>query len=353
MSLNLNFASDNTGPAHPRVMEALARANEGAAAPYGADPVSQAAVQAIRDLFEAPEAVVSFVATGTTANALALSCMVPPYGSVFCACTAHIEEDECGAPEFYTGGAKLTLVEGPEGRIDPDALRDAVAEARLRGVHGAQPAALSLTQLTERGTVYSLAEMAALTEVAREAGLATHLDGARFANACAALGCSAAEISWKAGIDAVSFGGTKNGCLGVEAVVFFDPSKAAELELRRKRAGHLWSKHRYLAAQMLGYATDDLWLEMAQMANRAGQRVAEAVSGVPGAKLVHDPAGNMIFADLPRAAHARAQAAGVAYSLSRPDDLSGPGDALLRCRLVCDWSKTEADVDRLRDAWMG
>lgn len=349
----MNFASDNTGPAHPKVMEALARANEGPAAPYGADPVSAAAEQAIRDLFEAPQAVVCFVATGTAANALALSCMVPPYGSVFCARTAHIEEDECGAPEFYSGGAKLTLVDGPEGKIDPGALCDAVQEARRRGIHGAQPTALSLTQLTEKGTAYSIEEITALTALAREMGLAVHLDGARFANGCAALGCSAAEMSWKAGIDAVSFGGTKNGCLGVEAVVFFDPAKAAEIELRRKRAGHLWSKHRYLAAQMLAYATDDLWLEMAAMANRAGQRLARAVRDVPGAGLVHSPAGNMVFADLPRAAHARARAAGVAYSLSPPDDLTGPGEECLRCRLVCDWSKTEAEIDRLREVWLG
>lgn len=352
MALNLNFASDNTGPAHPAVMEALVHANGGAATPYGADPISGAAEAAVRDIFEAPEAVISFVATGTAANALALSCMVPSFGSIFCARAAHIEEDECGAPEFYTGGAKLTLVEGPDGRIDPHALEAAVQEARRRGIHGAQPSALSLTQLTERGTAYTLQELKELTGVAKDLGLTTHLDGARFANGCAALGCSAAEMSWMAGIDAVSFGGTKNGCLGVEAVVFFDQGRAQELELRRKRAGHLWSKHRYLAAQMLAYATDDLWLKMAQAANAAGQRLAEAVATVPGASLAYPPAGNMIFADLPRAAHAKALDAGARYSLSPNGDLTGPGEEPLRCRLVCDWTKTEIEVDRLREAWL-
>jgi threonine aldolase len=180
-----------------------------------------------------------------------------------------------------------------------------------------------------------------------------HLDGARFANACAALGCTAAEMSWKAGVDAVSFGGTKNGCLGVEAVVVFDPAMGRELELRRKRAGHLWSKHRYLAAQMLAYATDGLWLEMARAANAACRALVAALGDVPGARIAHPPAGNMVFADLPRAAHARAFAAGARYGLYPDDDLTGPGEELLRCRLVCDWSKRQDEIDALRAAWLG
>jgi threonine aldolase len=266
---------------------------------------------------------------------------------------AHIEEDECGAPEFYMGGAKLTLLDEVDGRIVPGAFEAALAAVRGRGIHGVQAGALSLTQLTERGTAYSLEQIAALAGHARAAGLPVHLDGARFANACAALGCTAAEMSWKAGVDAVSFGGTKNGCLGVEAVVVFDPAVGRELELRRKRAGHLWSKHRYLAAQMLAYATDGLWLEMARAANAACRALVAALGDVPGARIAHPPAGNMIFADLPRAAHARAFAAGARYGLYPDDDLTGPGEELLRCRLVCDWSKRQDEIDALRAAWLG
>jgi threonine aldolase len=349
----MNFASDNTGPAHPRVMEALARANDGSAMPYGNDPLSEAAVEAVRAVFEAPEATVAFVATGTAANALALACMVRPFETVFCSRVAHIEEDECGAPEFYMGGAKLTLLDEVDGRIVPGAFEAALAAVRGRGIHCVQAGALSLTQLTERGTAYSLEQIAALAGQARAAGLPVHLDGARFANACAALGCTAAEMSWKAGVDVVSFGGTKNGCLGVEAVVFFDPAMGRELELRRKRAGHLWSKHRYLAAQMLAYATDGLWLEMARSANAACRALVAALGDVPGARIAHPPAGNMIFADLPRAAHARAFAAGARYGLYPDDDLTGPGEELLRCRLVCDWSKRQDEIDALRAAWLG
>jgi threonine aldolase len=350
----MNFASDNAGPAHPRVMEALADANSGGAMPYGNDDVTRDAVAAVRDLFEAPEAEVVFLSTGTAANALALSCLAQPYDTVFCSRVAHVEGDECNAPEFFTGGAKLTLIEERGGRMDPDALRHAIAAARDRGVHGAQPGALTITQLTEAGTAYALDEIATLTGIAREAGLPVHLDGARFANACAALGCTAAEMTWKAGVDVVSFGGTKNGCLGVEAVVAFDGGLGRALHLRRKRSGHLWSKQRYLSAQMLAYVTDGLWLEMAQAANAAGARLAEAVQAVPGGRLVNAADGNMIFADLPRAAHRRAMAAGAQYYLFPSDTpLEGPDDTPVRCRLVCDWSKDADEIDRLAAAWAG
>jgi threonine aldolase len=349
----MNFVSDNAGPAHPKVMEAVIQANEGTAMPYGNDPVTAAAVQAVRDLFEAPEAEVAFVATGTTANSLALSCLVRPYDRIFCSAVAHIEHDECAAPEFFTGGAKLTLVAETGGRMDPRDLSAKMAEAFDHGIDGAQPSAISLTQITERGTAYTLDEIATLTGIARDAGLSCHLDGARFANACAALGCTPAEMTWKAGIDAVSFGGTKNGCMGVEAVVLFDPARGRELALRRKRAGHLWSKHRYLSAQMLAYATDGLWLEMAQTANTAAARLAAGLRQVPGARILHEPAGNLIYAELPRAAHARAFAAGAVYYLYPGDTaLEGDPETPVSCRLACDWSKTAAEVDTLIASWI-
>jgi threonine aldolase len=216
----------------------------------------------LREIFEAPEAAVHLVATGTAANALALACVAPPWGAIFCHREAHVAEDECGAPEFYTGGAKLVLVDGAHGRIDPDGLAAALGSATPRGVHNVQNAALTLTNATEAGTVYGPDEVAALADIAARHGMPVHLDGARFANAVAHLGCTPAELTWKAGVDALSFGGTKNGLIGVEAVILFDPARSWEFELRRKRGGHLLSKHRYLSAQMEACLADDLWRDL-------------------------------------------------------------------------------------------
>ncbi len=244
------FTSDNASGAAPEVMAAVARANEGYARSYGADALMDRARDLVREVFEAPEAAVYLVTTGTVANALSLSLLTPPWGSVFCHTHAHIAEDECGAPEFYSHGAKLTLIPGAHGRMEAGALEAAILRAKGAGVHGVQPGALSITNVTEAGTVYSVAEIAELAGVARAHGVPVHLDGARFANALVATGATAADMTWRAGVDVVSFGGTKNGCMGVEAVVIFDPAKAWEFELRRKRAGHLMSKHRFLSAQM-------------------------------------------------------------------------------------------------------
>jgi len=339
------FASDNAGPAHPQVMEAIMAANTGYAMPYGADTIMDEVRSDIRTLFEAPEAAVFLVATGTAANALALATMCAPYETVFCSPTAHIHEDECNAPEFYSSGAKLTLV-GSQDMMTPETLRAAIEAEETRGVHGPQRGPVSITQVTERGAVYSLAELKALADVAKSFGLGVHLDGARFANAQAALGCTAAEMTWKAGIDAVSFGGTKNGCMGVEAVIFFDPSKAWEFELRRKRGAHLFSKHRYLSAQMKAYLADDLWLTSAKRANANCARLAEGLATVAGARLTNRPDANMIFADLPRAAHQRLAAAGARYYVLSGDVKTGDPDGLLPCRLVCDWSITDALIDQ-------
>ncbi|MEH6774406.1 MAG: beta-eliminating lyase-related protein, partial [Cereibacter changlensis] len=224
------FASDNASAVPPQVMAALNAANEGFAMPYGRDPIMTQVRDRIREIFEAPEAAVYLVATGTAANSLALATLCEPWGATFCHSAAHIQMDECGAPEFY-GSGKLLLVEGAHGKIDPVALDAAIRTASGGGVHGVQPAALSLTNVTEAGTVYSPAEVARLCAIAKAQGLACHMDGARFANALVAAGCSPAEMTWKAGIDVLSFGGTKNGLMGVEAVVLFDPQKAWEFEL--------------------------------------------------------------------------------------------------------------------------
>ena len=341
------FASDNSSPVPPQVMEALVRANEGYAKSYGADAVMDAVRARIREIFEAPEAAVHLVATGTAANALALACFCPPWAAVYCHAMSHIEEDECGAPEFYTGGAKLVLLDGADAKIAPDALKRKLTHAASVGVHNVQRGMLSITNTTEAGAVYSPAEVAALTEIARSYGLPSHMDGARFANALVSAGCTPAEMTWKAGIDVLSFGGTKNGLMGVEAVVIFDPEKSWEFELRRKRGGHLFSKHRYLSAQMAAYLEDDLWLDLAGRANVAGQKLSEGIMALPGARLLHPTQANMVFAAFPRAAHRRAREAGAAYYFWPMDQsLDGPDEEPLTARMVCSWCTTDEDIAR-------
>ena len=340
----MNFASDNAGPVHPRVMQALALANEGHAPSYGADRWSQEAVARIREVFEAPEAAVHLVATGTAANSLALATLAKPWDAIFCTAVAHAQEDEANAPELFTGGAKMIGIPAPEAKLTPDSLRAAMAPVGL-SVHNPQRGPVSLTTVTERGTVYTLDEIRSVAAVAREFGAPVHMDGARFANALVALDASPADMTWRAGVDAVSFGGTKNGLMGVEAVVLFDPARSWEFELRRKRAAQLFSKHRYLGAQMAAYLTDGLWLDMARAANGAMSLLVEGLrplGGVPA----WEPAANLVFLRLPRSIHQRLQAAGATYYLFEgPLDSGDPEEPLL-CRLVCDWSTGPGAVDR-------
>lgn len=335
------FASDNTAPVAPEVMAALARANTGYARGYGADEIMTRVTARLREVFEAPEAAVYLVATGTAANALSLALTCPPWGAVFCHRHAHAAEDECGAPEFFTAGAKLVLVEGAHGRMTPETLADRLATTGESGVHGVQRGMLSLTNVTEAGTVYTPAQVAALAALARARGLPCHMDGARFANALVATGASPAEMTWKAGIDILSFGGTKNGLMGVEAVVIFDPARAWEFELRRKRGGHLFSKHRYLSAQMEAYLEDGLWLRLAARANAAGARLAAGLATLPGTSLRHPVEANIAFAEWAPGTHARAFAAGAVYY-----DMPAP-EGREAARLVTSWSTTDADVDAL------
>ncbi len=338
----MRFASDNTSGAAPEVMAAIVKANEGNERSYGADAAMARVTDLVREIFEAPNAVVHLVATGTAANALAIATHCPPWGGVFCHTHAHIAEDECGAPEFYSG-AKLVLVPGDLGKMTPDTLGQALATTGESGVHGVQRGMLSLTNVTEAGTVYTPAEVATLTALAKAKGLPCHLDGARFANALVATGATPAEMTWRAGIDVLSLGGTKNGCMGVEGVVLFNPEKSWELELRRKRAGHLFSKHRFLSAQMEAYLTGDLWLRLATHANAMGQRLAEGLrqrqAHVPEA-----PA-NMMFPEWVEGHHDRLEAAGAHfYRFPAPQGRE-------RARLVTSWSTTEADVDRFLSAF--
>lgn len=339
------FGSDNTGPAHPQIMQALTDANTGYAAPYGADPLMDEVRDRIRTIFEAPDAAVYLVATGTAANCLGLATLCPPTHTVFCSPNAHIHVDECNAPEFYTGGAKLTLV-GEADKLTPDTLRAAIEGEEGRGVHGPQRGPVSLTQATEMGQTYSVSDIAALTATARNYGLPVQMDGARFANALVATNCTPAEMTWRAGVDVLSFGGTKNGCVGVEAVILFDKAKAWEFELRRKRGAQLFSKHRYLSAQMAAYLRDDLWLTTARAANANMARLAEGLRAHPDASLAYEPAVNMAFAYLPRARLQQLKAAGAVFNVWQGDLDKGAADEPLLTRLVTDWSLPEAEIDR-------
>ena len=346
------FASDNTSGVPDPVLSALARANDGFAMGYGADDLMGQVRDRLRQVFEAPEAAVYLVATGTAANSLAIATQVQPWSRVWCHRHAHIEEDECNAPEFFAGGMKLSLLDGAHARIDPAGLAQALAEAP-RGVHHAQPGLLSLTNLTERGARYSVAQIAELAGIAKAHGLPVHLDGARFANALVAEGCTPAEMTWKAGVDVLSFGGTKNGLMGVEAVILFDPAKAWEFELRRKRGGHLFSKHRYLSAQMAAYLEGDLWLSLARHANAMAERL-EAGLMAAGVRLVHPRGGNMLFAEFPLKAHQALRAAGAMYyDWPAPPPAGAGPDHPHQCRLVASWSTTEALVDRFLSVLRG
>ena len=339
------FASDNTSGAAPEIMAALARANDGYQRSYGADALMERARDRVREVLEAPEAAVYLVATGTAANALSVALTCPPWGAVFCHRHAHVAEDECNAPEFFAGGAKLVLVDGPHGKMTPAALSAQLDRIGAGGVHSLQTGMLTLTNVTEAGSVYSCQEIATLTALAKAKGLPCHLDGARFANALAATGATPAEMTWKAGIDILSFGGTKNGCLGVEAVVIFDPTKAWEFELRRKRAGHLFSKHRFLSAQFDAYLADGLWLRLAERANAMGARLAAGLARRNEVIQTHPVEANMMFPEWNAGTHARLKAAGAEYySWDLPEGREG-------ARLVTSWSTTEADVDAFLQAF--
>ena len=339
------FTSDNASGAAPEILDALVAAEVGYAMPYGNDPVTERAVARVRDVFEAPRAAVYFVATGTAANALALACLCPPWATIYCHRGSHIEEDECCAPEFFTGGAKLTLLGGEDAKITEAELRDAIGRTAPHGVHNAQAGALSLTQASEAGAAYSLDEVRRLAGVARDAGLPVHMDGTRLANALARSGVGPAEMTWKAGVDALCLGATKNGAMAAEAVILFDADKAWEFELRRKRGGHLFSKMRFISAQMDAYLADGLWLRLAGHANAMADRLAAGLARA-GARVLNAVGANILFAEITPDQHRRLQAAGARYYAMPPVDPGDPGRRPIRIRLVASFRTTEADVDQ-------
>lgn len=334
--------SDNWAGAAPEIIEAIAKASEGLAPAYGEDPLSAAVGRRFCEVFER-EVAVYLVATGGAANGLALSVLAAPYAMILCHEESHIQMDECAGPEFFTGGAKLLPLKGFAAKIAPETVVETLKGFPERAPHGAPPKVLSITQATECGAVYKPDELSALCAVAHERGLFVHVDGARFANAVASLGCSPAELAWKSGVDALSFGGTKNGCIAAEAAVFFDKALAADIDLRRKRAGHLWSKQRFIAAQFDAYFRDDLWLRLARRSNAMARRLSGGLSAIGGVKVWYPVEANEVFASFPDGVAERlVRNEPNFYSWVTPGD---PADGRLN-RFVCSFGTGEADVGR-------
>lgn len=345
----MTFASDNWTGAAPEIIEAIARANDGAVPSYGGDDLTKRVEARFAEVFER-DCAVYFVATGGAANGLALSVMSPPYGMVLCHEESHIQMDECGGPEFLTGGAKLLPIAGHAGKLTPEAVNNALAGFPHRPPHGAPASVLSLTQGTECGTLYSAEELKGLCAAAHEAELTVHMDGARFANAVAASGVSPAALTWKAGVDVLCFGGTKNGCLAAEAVVFFDSGKANDFEYRRKRAGHLWSKMRFIAAQFDAYLADELWLKLAGRANAMARRLSEGLAAIEGVTISYPTDINEVFAIFPEGVADKLREEGAFfYPWVTPGD---PAEGKMQ-RLITSFRTTEQQVDdflsRVRD----
>ncbi|MFN3891581.1 MAG: threonine aldolase family protein [Beijerinckiaceae bacterium] len=343
----MDFASDNASGASDKVMAALVEANRGFAPAYGADAATKEAEARISGLFER-ECAVFLLATGTASNALALASVTPPWGAIFCHQDAHVMDDECGAPEFFSAGAKLVALGGADGKIDPQSF-EAARDAYPRGlVKQVQPAALTISQATESGTLYGIDEIAALAARAHDADLAVHMDGARFANAIASLGCTPAQMTWRAGVDVLSLGASKNGTFACEAVVFFDPARAHDFVYRRKRAGHTLSKGRFLAAQMNAWLGGDHWLHLARHANACAAQL-EAGLRAAGARIVWPRDVNEVFAIIPRAADQALKEAGARYYEWPARALAHaqrPRDGEVFVRLVCSFATKQADVTR-------
>lgn len=294
----MNFYSDNVTGVAPEIMAALIAANEGTAMSYGNDEYTQRLQTLFSELFET-DVLVFPVATGSAANSLALSVITPPYGAIYCHNESHINLDECGAPEFYTGGAKLVTISGEHGKFSANDLAVKLKNAGAGIVHHIQPAAVSITQATEAGTVYTVDEIRQIAEATHAHNLSLHLDGARFANAVVSLGCTPAEMTWRSGVDILSFGATKNGAMAAEAVVFFNHKLAESFAFRRKRGGHLFSKMRFLSVQLEAYIKDDLWLKNAVHANKMAAKLVDGLSALPEAKVCHPVEANEIFIQLP------------------------------------------------------
>jgi threonine aldolase len=328
-----DFASDNTAPMSPAAWEALQQANTGSAASYGEDEWTRRVTEKVREIFET-DCEVFFVFNGTAANSLALAQLCRPFHSIVCHEHAHIETDECGAPEFFSGGSKLLATPGAGGKLDLDQISATLA--KQRELHSPKPHVISVTQATELGTVYSVDELSRVTEFARSRGMRVHMDGARFANAVVALGCSPREITWQCGVDVLCFGGTKNGTGGGELVVFFDRELAREFDYRAKQAAQLASKMRFIAAPWAGLLESGAWLENARRANAAAQSLTQKLAAAADLHPVFEQQANAIFTRMPEPLVTQLHSRGWHfYKFIEPDIY----------RLMCSWATTDAAID--------
>ncbi len=338
-----HFGSDNASGMAPEIIEALARSSAGGVDSYGGDELTHDLDERFGEIFETDVCVLP-VGTGTIANALSLAFLTPPWGAIFCYEEAHIVVDEANAPEFFTGGAKLIGLEGDHGRLCPHVLRRAAASMDAHDVHHPRPSVLSITQASECGTLYSPDDVRALGDTARDLGLAVHMDGARFANAVAALECPPADMSWRAGVDVLSFGATKNGCMAAEAIVVFGDRRKDVPILRRhhKRAGQLFSKMRFLSAQLNAYLDSGNWLAWARNANAQARRLADGLQEIEGVRLLHPVDVNEIFLEMPLAVFERLKATGFGFYPIQPTDKDTGA-----VRLVTSFNTSPDDIDRM------
>lgn len=340
----MNFASDNVYGVHPKILAALADANTGTAPSYGGDSLTKQAEEKLKEIFGC-DLRAFLVTSGTAANGLALSAITPGYGAIICHAEAHIAVDECNSPELFTGGAKIIGLNGPGGKITP-AMVEKTLKGFIRGEHDPKPRGVSLTNATELGTVYSPAEVKAFSDLIRPRGMKLHMDGARFANALVGLGVSPADLTWKAGVDVMSFGATKNGAMFLEAVIFFDLALAEDFAYRRMRAGQLMSKSRYLGAQMLAYLENGLWLDNARRANALARKLADGFGKFSHIRIPNPVEANEVFAILPRKEYDRLLAAGAKFYDWMPDSL---GDAIrpdeVFARFVLSFATPEEEVE--------
>jgi threonine aldolase len=328
-----HFASDNNAGISPEVLAAITEANQGHVVGYGHDDYTERAQAAVSEIFE-QQCAVFFVSNGTSANCLALSAFLHSYHAVIAHEHSHLETDECNALGHFVAGAKAVPVSGPNGKIDPDAMIEIVKSQRP--VHGSLPRAVSLTNLSELGTIYRPEEVRTIADAAKRLGLIVHVDGARFGNAVASIGCSPADLTWRSGVDVLSFGGTKNGLGFGEAIVFFDLSAAAAFEYRLKQSGQLASKMRFLSAPWLGYLKDGRWLERARYANQMAERLEQGIRGLPQVEILYPREGNAVFAKVPDEAVRKLHERGWRFY----NDV-GPDRA---ARLMCSWDTAEEDV---------
>ena len=330
----VKFASDNVAGACPEVLDAIIKANDGDSTPYGNDQISTELQDKFSEIFE-KEVIVFPTASGTAANALALSTMTPSFGNIYCHKMSHINTDECGAPEFYTGGGKLVTLQGVKGKITADELDEAISGKGI--VHHTQPSSVSITQVCETGEVYQLDEIKKISDVAHNHNLNIHMDGARFANALVSLDVTPAEMTWKSGIDVLSFGATKNGCIAAEAIIFFKKDLVGNVAFLMKRAGHLLSKMRFVSAQLDAYITNDVWLKNAKHANKMGKRLSEGLNTHSDINLSYPTEANEIFATFPRNKIDNLNSEG--YTINE-DEWDGKA-----VRLVTAWNTNDNDVD--------